>query len=128
MSTRQFRLRQSECTPAIAGLVISPGRPARGSAPAGSTGVPMLADAVVMVASYLTAERDLGRIAADADLGTLAPTRVGGGNLLFAAGWLAPLGHRHPAGSERRRPSAMISAVVSGQHIRADLSEPREEP
>src|SRR5580693_6755916 len=31
------------------------------------TGVPVLTEAVVMIASYLTAERDLGRIAADAD-------------------------------------------------------------
>lgn len=37
-----------------------------------------------MIASYLTAERDLGRIAADADIGALAPTLIGAGHLLFA--------------------------------------------
>jgi hypothetical protein len=37
-----------------------------------------------MIASYLTAERELGRIAADADVGTLAPTLIGAGHLLFA--------------------------------------------
>ena len=37
-----------------------------------------------MIAAYLAAERDLGRIAADADVGTLAPTLIGAGHLLFA--------------------------------------------
>jgi AcrR family transcriptional regulator len=48
------------------------------------TGVPVLAEATAMVASYLTAERGLARIAADADIGTLAPTLIGAGHLLFA--------------------------------------------
>ncbi|MFI8849062.1 TetR/AcrR family transcriptional regulator [Streptomyces sp. 891-h] len=48
------------------------------------TGVPLLTEATAMIASYLAAERDLGRIAADADLDTLAPTLVGAGHLLFA--------------------------------------------
>jgi AcrR family transcriptional regulator len=47
-------------------------------------GVPILTDAVAMIASYLAAERDLGRIAADADVDTLAPTLIGAGHLLFA--------------------------------------------
>jgi hypothetical protein len=37
-----------------------------------------------MIASYLTAERELGRIAADADVDTLAPMLIGTGHLLFA--------------------------------------------
>jgi hypothetical protein len=36
-----------------------------------------------MVAGYLAAERDLGRIAAGADIGTLAPTLIGAAHLLF---------------------------------------------
>jgi AcrR family transcriptional regulator len=48
------------------------------------TGVPLLAEATAMIASYLTAERELGRIAADADVDTLAPTLIGAGHLLFA--------------------------------------------
>jgi hypothetical protein len=36
-----------------------------------------------MIASYLAAERELGRIAADADVGTLAPMLIGTGHLLF---------------------------------------------
>jgi AcrR family transcriptional regulator len=47
-------------------------------------GVPVLTEAVVMVASYLTVERGLGRVAADADIDTLAPTLIGAGHLLFA--------------------------------------------
>jgi AcrR family transcriptional regulator len=47
-------------------------------------GVPLLMEATTMVASYLTAERDLGRITADADVETLASTLIGAGHLLFA--------------------------------------------
>jgi AcrR family transcriptional regulator len=48
------------------------------------TGVPLATDAAAMIAAYLAAERDLGRIAADADIETLAPTLIGAGHLLFA--------------------------------------------
>jgi hypothetical protein len=37
-----------------------------------------------MIAGYLGAERDLGRVAADADVGTLAPTLIGAVHLMFA--------------------------------------------
>jgi AcrR family transcriptional regulator len=47
-------------------------------------GVPLLTEAVVMVADYLRAERDLGRITADADVDTLAPALIGAAHLLFA--------------------------------------------
>ena len=47
-------------------------------------GVPVLTEATTMIASYLAAERELGRIAADADVDTLAPTLIGAGHLLFA--------------------------------------------
>ena len=47
-------------------------------------GVPVLTEAVGMIAGYLAAERDLGRIAADADVDTLAPTLIGAAHLLFA--------------------------------------------
>lgn len=47
-------------------------------------GVPVLTEATAMIASYLTAERELGRIAAEADIDTLAPTLIGAGHLLFA--------------------------------------------
>ena len=48
------------------------------------TGIPVLTEATAMIASYLTAERELGRIAADADVDTLAPMLIGTGHLLFA--------------------------------------------
>jgi AcrR family transcriptional regulator len=48
-------------------------------------GVPVATEATAMLASYLTAERDLGRIAAAADVDTLASTLIGAGHLLFAA-------------------------------------------
>jgi AcrR family transcriptional regulator len=47
-------------------------------------GVPVLTEAVDVVAGYLTAERDLGRLRPDADIGTLAPTLIGAAHLLFA--------------------------------------------
>jgi AcrR family transcriptional regulator len=47
-------------------------------------GVPLLTEAAAMIASYLVAERELGRISADADIGTLAPTLLGASHLLFA--------------------------------------------
>jgi hypothetical protein len=47
-------------------------------------GVPLLTEAAAMIASYLAVERDLGRIAADADVGMLAPTMLGASHLLFA--------------------------------------------
>ena len=47
-------------------------------------GVPLLAEATKMVADYLAAERDLGRIFAEADVDALAPTLIGAAHLLFA--------------------------------------------
>lgn len=49
------------------------------------TGIPVLTEATAMIASYLATERDLGRIAACADLETLAPMLIGTGHLLFAS-------------------------------------------
>ena len=72
------------------------------------TGVPVLAEATTMLASYLRAERDLGRIAADADVDTLAPTLIGAGHLLFADRDGAP----PDAPSIRRVVSAVIAGVV----------------
>jgi AcrR family transcriptional regulator len=46
--------------------------------------VPLLSESTAMVDGYLAAERDLGRVAAGADIGTLAPTLIGAVHLLFA--------------------------------------------
>jgi AcrR family transcriptional regulator len=50
----------------------------------GPAGVPVLTEAVDMIAAYLTAERDLGRLAADAEVDLLAPTLIGAAHLLYA--------------------------------------------
>lgn len=47
-------------------------------------GVPVITDAVAVIAEYLTAERELGRIAPDADTDTLAVTLIGSSHLLYA--------------------------------------------
>ncbi|MEU4544696.1 TetR/AcrR family transcriptional regulator [Nonomuraea dietziae] len=47
-------------------------------------GIPLLAEATTMIASYLGDEREMGRIAADADVDTLALSLIGTGHLLFA--------------------------------------------
>ncbi|SFO94983.1 DNA-binding transcriptional regulator, AcrR family [Amycolatopsis arida] len=69
-------------------------------------GVPVLTDAAAMIADYLRAERDLGRVAADADVDTLAPTLIGAGHLLFADRKGTP----PEAGAVR----AVVATVVAG--------------
>lgn len=48
------------------------------------TGVPLLSEAATMIAGYLAAEREAGRIAPDADVDMLALTLIGSGHLVFA--------------------------------------------
>ncbi|MBH5338027.1 TetR/AcrR family transcriptional regulator [Streptomyces pactum] len=69
---------------AVVGLVISRDGLRARLRRAGSTGVPLLAEATAQLARYLAAERERGRVAADADLDTLAPTLIGAAHLLFA--------------------------------------------
>ena len=45
--------------------------------------IPLVMEATAMVSTYLTAERDLGRVAAGADIATLAPMLIGSVHLLF---------------------------------------------
>lgn len=47
-------------------------------------GVPLLMEVVTTIAGYLMGERELGRIASDADIQTIAVTLVGAVHLLFA--------------------------------------------
>ncbi|MFI6284674.1 TetR/AcrR family transcriptional regulator [Streptomyces sp. NPDC051018] len=47
-------------------------------------GVPLLTEATAMIASYLTAERELGRLAPDTAVDTLAPTLIGAAHMVFA--------------------------------------------
>ena len=69
-------------------------------------GVPVLTEAVGMIAAYLTAERELGRIAPDADVDTLAPTLIGAGHLLFA--------DRTGAAPEADAVRKMVTTVIAG--------------
>jgi AcrR family transcriptional regulator len=46
--------------------------------------LPLVSESTALVAGYLAAERGLGRVTADADIGALAPTLVGAAHLLFA--------------------------------------------
>jgi AcrR family transcriptional regulator len=71
------------------------------------TGVPLLTEAAAMLAAYLTAERDLGRLAWDADVATLAPTLLGAGHLLFAGRDTSP-----PAPATVHRTVAAVMANV----------------
>jgi len=47
-------------------------------------GIAILAQATTAISAYLADERELGRIAADADIDSLTLSLVGGGHLLFA--------------------------------------------
>jgi AcrR family transcriptional regulator len=69
-------------------------------------GVPLLTEATAVIASYLAAERDLGRIAADADIGTLAATLVGAAHLLFAG--------RDGTPPEPEAVRKMVTTVIGG--------------
>ncbi|WP_432097198.1 TetR/AcrR family transcriptional regulator [Streptomyces sp. bgisy100] len=73
---------------------------------AGSVGVPVLTEATAMIASYLAAERDAGRIAADADVDTLALTLIGSGHLLFAG--------REGTPPEADAVGRVIASVIAG--------------
>lgn len=69
-------------------------------------GIPLLTEAGEMISAYLRAERDLGRLAPDADISILAPTLIGGGHLAFADRTGNP-----PDPEDVRR---MVSTVVGG--------------
>ncbi|MFC0432782.1 TetR/AcrR family transcriptional regulator [Kutzneria buriramensis] len=47
-------------------------------------GVPLASEAGALLRQYLRDERELGRLAADADIDTVAPTLIGAGHLIFA--------------------------------------------
>jgi AcrR family transcriptional regulator len=75
------------------------------------TGIPLLTEAAAMIASYLAAERDLGRIAAAADIDTLAPMLLGSGHLAFADRTGAP----PEAEAVRKMVTTVIAGVVQEQ-------------
>jgi AcrR family transcriptional regulator len=69
---------------AVVSLVISRDELRARLRAAGSRGIPLMTEASAMLAAYLAAERDLGRVAADADVDVLAPTLLGAAHLLYA--------------------------------------------
>ena len=74
---------------------------------AGLPGIPLLAQAATVVAAYLAAERDLGRIAPDADTDSLALSLIGSAHLLFAGGNGPP-----PAVEVRRIATAVVERAL----------------
>jgi AcrR family transcriptional regulator len=70
------------------------------------SGVPVASEVAAMVSAYLAAERDLGRIAAGADIGTLALTLIGAAHLLAA--------DSESAQPDPEAVTAMVDAVLAG--------------
>jgi len=68
----------------IIGLLMSRNELRAQLSESGAGRLPVIGQGTAMIAAYLNAERDLGRIAADADIRALAPTLIGAGHLLFA--------------------------------------------
>ena len=68
---------------ALIGLVIARDELRAWLRAATGSRIPLISESTAMAADYLAAERDLGRVAADADIGTLAPTLIGAAHLLF---------------------------------------------
>ena len=71
-------------------------------------GIPLLTEATAMIASYLSIERELGRIVPDADVDTLAPTLIGAAHLQFAGREGLPPG----TGAVRRLVAMVIAGVA----------------
>ena len=69
---------------ALMGLVMSRDELRTRLRAAGAGRVPVAVQATAMIGAYLRAERDLGRVAAGADVDAIAPTLIGTGHLLFA--------------------------------------------
>jgi AcrR family transcriptional regulator len=91
---------------ALIGLVISRDELRARLRRAGSGRLPVAVEATTMIASYLIAERELGRIRADADVAALAPALIGTGHLLFAGREGNP-----PEPDEVRK---AVTAVIAG--------------
>lgn len=70
------------------------------------TGFPMLSDAGTAVAGYLEAERELGRVAAETDVSTVALTLIGTSHLVFAG--------QDDGAPERAEVVRMVTSVVAG--------------
>ncbi|MFC8518878.1 TetR/AcrR family transcriptional regulator [Streptomyces sp. NPDC057257] len=72
----------------------------------GPPGIPLMGEAARMLAAYLAAERDLGRVTDDADVDVLAPTLLGAAHLLFA--------DRESPAPDTASVHRVVTTVVSG--------------
>lgn len=90
---------------AVVGLVIARDELRTRLRAAGSRGIPLMTEAAAVLAAYLTAERDRGRIAPDADVDVLAPTLLGAAHLLFA--------DRESGAPDRETVRRTVGAVVA---------------
>ncbi|MFL6125605.1 TetR/AcrR family transcriptional regulator [Actinophytocola sp.] len=72
-------------------------------------GIPVLTDAAIMIAEYLLAERDLGRVSPAAEPDGLAPMLVGTGHLLFGD----RTGPRPDAATVRKMVGDVLAGVLA---------------
>ncbi|RPF35376.1 TetR/AcrR family transcriptional regulator [Streptomyces sp. TLI_185] len=93
---------------AVVGLVITRDELRARLRAAGSSGIPLMTEASAMLTGYLAAERDLGRIAADADVDLLAATLLGAAHLLFADREAGP----PDAAAVRRTVATVVAGAV----------------
>jgi AcrR family transcriptional regulator len=91
---------------AIVGLVISRDDLRARLREAWPAGVPVLTEAAIVIGGYLAAERDLGRVAADGDVDTLAAMLIGTGHLMFAG--------REAATPEADAVRKVVTTVIAG--------------
>ncbi|MCW3820337.1 TetR family transcriptional regulator [Micromonospora sp. DR5-3] len=75
---------------------------------AGTARLPLVGEGAAMIAGYLTAEREHGRIASDADVDTLAPTLIGAAHLLFTE----RKGSSPEPGAVRRVVTAVLASAM----------------
>jgi AcrR family transcriptional regulator len=90
----------------VVGLVITRDEMRSRLRSAGHTGMPVLTEAAGVLASYLFAERELGRLSRDADVDSLAPVLIGAAHLMFAG--------RDSSASDPEAVHKMVESVISG--------------
>ncbi|WP_078861879.1 TetR/AcrR family transcriptional regulator [Streptomyces sp. NRRL F-5123] len=78
-------------------------------------GIAVLGQATQAVGAYLAAERDLGRIAPDADVDALTLSLVGGGHLIFAD--RERPADAGPEGPDRAAVRRLVAAVVAAAAV-----------
>jgi AcrR family transcriptional regulator len=89
---------------AIVGLIIARDNLRTRLREAGTARIPLLGEGTAMIRAYLTAEQDLGRLADDTDVRTLAPTLTGAVHLLCTEQETAP--------PNRREVHKILAAVI----------------